>query len=397
MLNFYVPNFSIFNKKLYGYVFKEILEILLLSLVVLTFLMVIGRIGQITDLIINKGVEVKDIALLIVYSSPPYLTFTLPMSFLLSTIVVLGRLSTENEILAIKAHGINLNRLYIPVAVLGIFITLFGILNTLLLLPNSGDLFRKTLINIVKKGITIEDREGIFNDSIPGIVIYVDKVDNDNKRLKGVLVSDDRDKDIKQTITAKKGIINFDPMTMDLNFILEDGNLHRWEKKKDIYRNLYFKEYLFSINLEKNIPQNVPLRKRPHEMDIKDLKKAMVNANALMRYELSLEIYKKFSIPLSCISFIFLGVPLGIRRRIEGKLSGIAYSLLLFILYYVLMAFTENIGKSFGIPAILTSLSPNIIIFLIGLFFMRNVNFEEYETIPDRIRHAWRAYIEKTK
>lgn len=397
MLHFCVPDSLIFKKKIYAYVFKEILEILLLSLIVLTFIMVIGRIGQITDLIINKGVEIKDIVLLIVYSSPPYLTFTLPMSFLLSTIVVLGRLSTENEILAIKAHGINLNRLYIPVAILGITISLFGILNTLLLLPNSGDLFRKTLINIVKKGITIEDREGIFNDSIPGIVIYVDKVDNDNKRLRGVLISDDRDKEIKQTITAKNGIINLDHNTMDLNFMLEEGNLHRWERKKDIYRNLFFKEYLFSINLEKNIPQNVPIRKRPHEMDIKDLKKAMVNAKALDRYELTLEIYKKFSIPLSCISFIFLAVPLGIRRRVEGKLSGIVYSLLLFILYYVLMALTENIGKNHQISAFLTSISPNIIIFFIGLYLMKNINYEEYDTITGRIRHAWRAYIEKTK
>jgi len=392
-----VPRLAILKKKIYFYVFKEIVEILLLSLIVLTFIMVIGRIGQITDLIINKGVEIKDIVLLIAYSSPPYLTFTLPMSFLLSTIVVLGRLSTENEILAIKAHGINLNRLYIPVAILGVAITLFGVLNTLLLLPNSGDLFRKTLVNIVKKGITIEDREGIFNDSIPGVVIYVDKVDTDNKRLKGVLISDDRDKEIKQTITAKKGIINLDPVTMDLNFVLEDGSLQRWEKKKDIYRNLHFKEYLFSINLEKNIPQNVPLRKRPHEMDIKDLKKAMINASALDRYELKLEIYKKFSIPFSCISFIFLTVPLGIRRRIEGKLSGIAYSLLIFLLYYVLMAFTENMGKNLQIPAFLTSFLPNTIIFFIGLYLMKNINYEEYETISERIRHAWRAYLEKTK
>jgi len=397
MLHFYVPHLAILKKKIYFYIFNEIVEILLISLAVLTFIMVTGRIGQITDLIINKGVEIKDIVLLIVYSSPPYLTFTLPMSFLLSTIVVLGRLSTENEILALKAHGINLNMLYIPVAILGIAITIFGILNTLLFLPNSGDLFRKNLINIVKKGITLEDREGIFTDNIPGIVIYVDKVDTDNKRLKGVLVSDDRDNEIKQTITAKSGIINLDPVTMDLNFILEDGNLHRWEKKKDIYRNLYFKEYLFSINLEKNIPQNVPLRKRPYEMDIKDLKKAMINANALDRYELNLEIYKKFSIPFSCISFIFLTVPLGIRRRIEGKLSGIAYSLLIFILYYVLMAFTENIGKNLQLPAFFTSFLPNIIILFIGLFLMRNINYEEYETITERIRHTWRAYLEKTK
>ncbi|HOJ70521.1 MAG TPA: LptF/LptG family permease [Syntrophorhabdaceae bacterium] len=385
------------NKKIYLYVFKEIVQILLLSIFVLTFIMVISRIGQLTDLIINKGVEIKDILLLIVYSSPPYLTFTLPMSFLLSTIVVLGRLSTENEVLALKASGINLKYLFIPVVLIGFLISFLGVLNTVILLPNSGNLFRQTLINVVKKGITIEDREGIFNDNIPGVVIYIDKVDKDNKRLSGILVSDDRDRDIKQMISANRGIIHLDPVTLDLNFLLEDGNLHRWEKKKDIYRNLYFKQYTFSMNLEKNVPQNVPLRKRPYEMDTKELKKAMINASALDRYDIMLEIFKKFSIPLSSISFMFLAVPLGIRRRVEGKFSGILYSLLLFILYYVLMAFTENMGKTLGVPAFITSFMPNIVVILIGLGFLRNLNFEEYTTISEKIRHRWKGYIEKTK
>jgi len=385
------------NKKIYLYIFKEIVQILLLSIFVLTFIMVISRIGQLTDLIINKGVEIKDILLLIVYSSPPYLTFTLPMSFLLSTIVVLGRLSTENEVLALKASGINLKYLFIPVVLIGFLISFLGVLNTVILLPNSGNLFRQTLINVVKKGITIEDREGIFNDNIPGVVIYIDKVDKDNKRLSGILVSDDRDRDIKQMISANRGIIHLDPVTLDLNFLLEDGNLHRWEKKKDIYRNLYFKQYTFSMNLEKNVPQNVPLRKRPYEMDTKELKKAMINASALDRYDIMLEIFKKFSIPLSSISFMFLAVPLGIRRRVEGKFSGILYSLLLFILYYVLMAFTENMGKTLGVPAFITSFMPNIVVILIGLGFLRNLNFEEYTTISEKIRHRWKGYIEKTK
>lgn len=385
------------NKKIYLYILKEIFQILLLSIGVLTFIMVISRIGQLADLIINKGVEIEDIFLLIVYSSPPYLTFTLPMSFLLSTIVVLGRLSTENEILALKASGIDLKYLFVPVVVTGIIISLIGLLNTTMLLPNSSDLFRKTLINIVKKGITIEDKEGIFNDAIPGIVIYVDKIDKENKRLAGVLISDDRDKDIKQMISANRGIINLDHDTLDLNFLLEDGNLHRWEKKADVYRNLYFKEYFFSMNLEKDVPQNVQLRKRPYEMDTRELKKALISASAPARYDIMLEIFKKFSIPLSSISFIFLAVPLGIRRRREGRFSGVLYSLLLFVLYYVLMAFTENLGKTFGVPAFIVSFAPNLIVLLIGIGFLKNLNYEEYTTVTEKIRHRWRGYIEKTK
>ncbi len=159
------------------YILKELTITLLVSIGVLTFILVLSRLGKMADLVINKGVGFVDILLLIVYSTPPYLIFTLPMAFLLSIIVVLGRLSSENEILVLKSSGVNLKNLFIPIIVLGLFITFCGLLNTNLLLPKSSGLFRNTLINVIKKGISVDDKEGVFNDTIPGIVIYIDKVD----------------------------------------------------------------------------------------------------------------------------------------------------------------------------------------------------------------------------
>src|SRR5512137_2301883 len=112
------------------YLLKELSYILLLSLGILTFILVLSKLGKIADLVINKGVGLKDIIFLITFSIPPYLTFTLPMAFLLSVIVVLGRLSTENEILALKASGVNLKWLLAPIAGVGIAITICGLFNT---------------------------------------------------------------------------------------------------------------------------------------------------------------------------------------------------------------------------------------------------------------------------
>jgi len=385
------------NKRIYLYILKELLFILFLSLGILTFIMIISRIGRIADLVINKGVNFSDIVLLILYSSPPFLTFTLPMSFLLSTIVVLGRLSTENEILALKASGIDLNYLFYPIGILGIGITLLGLINTTFLLPRGGELFRNTLLDIVKKGISLDDKEGIFNDTIPGVVIYIDKVDTKNRVLTGIMVSDDRDKDVKQMISASKGLINFDPITLDLIFLFEKGNLHRWEKKNDIYRSLSFKNYTFSLNLTNILPTNVSLRKRPYEMNIGELKKAILAANPAAKYDLLLEIHKKFSIPFSSLAFIFLTIPLGVKRRVEGKFSGVIYSLILFLFYYILMAFTENIGRLMNLPPVLIIWIPNFLIVIIGLKLLRDINSEEKEYLFDKLRYFWRYYFEKAK
>jgi lipopolysaccharide export system permease protein len=388
---------QIVNRRFFLYLLKELSYIFLLSLGILTFILVMSRLGKLADLVINKGVDLKDILLLIAYSSPPYLTFTLPMAFLLSTIVVLGRLSTENEILALKASGVNLSLLFVPIAAVGLLITLVALLNTNMLLPTSADRFRDTLLNIVKKGITIEDKEGIFNDTIPGVVIYIDKVDAKSKRLSGIIVADDRDKNLKQTISASSGMINLDPSTFELSFILQNGSLHRWEINEDAYRTVSFKDYTFTMNLGNMLPQGAAVRKRAFEMDRAELSKAMSSADPDRQYELLLEIYKKISIPLASLAFVLLTVPLGIRRKVEGKFSGIIYSLLLFVLYYVLMALTENVGKTMHLPAILTAFIPNVIIALFGVYLVRNLNEEEQTRISQTMRYMWVRYLEKTK
>ena len=140
-------------------------------------------------------------------------------------------------------------------------------------MPKSGELFRNTLIDVIKKGISVDDKEGVFNDTIPGIVIYIDKVDTQNKFLSGIVISDDRDKEVKQTVSAKKGYININPDTLDLYFALENGNLHRWEKSKDTYRTIAFDNYTFSMNLSSMIRSGGELRKSWYEMDRKELKK----------------------------------------------------------------------------------------------------------------------------
>jgi lipopolysaccharide export system permease protein len=385
------------NRKFYLYLLRELSYILLLSLAILTFILVMSRLGKLTDLVVNKGVNLKDIVLLIVYSSPPYLTFTFPMAFLLSTIVVLGRFSTENEILALKASGVNLKCLFVPIGFVGIVITVIGLLNTNLLLPTSSNRFRDTLLNVVKKGIAVDDKEGIFNDTIPGVVIYIDKVDTKSKKLYGIMVADDRDKNLKQTISASSGLINLDPDTLDLSFALHNGSLHRWEKAEDAYRTVSFRDYTFTMNLGNMLP-NAGIRKKTIEMDRNEIRNAISRTtDPERRYELTLEIYKKISVPLASLCFLPLAIPLGIKRKIEGRFSGVMYSLLLFVFYYILMALTENMGKIFNIPPSLTAFIPNIAIGLFSVYLLRNLNDEGHSTASRVLKHFMVHYFEKAK
>lgn len=379
------------------YLLKELSYILLLSLGILTFILVLSRLGKIADLVINKGVGLKDVVFLIAFSIPPYLTFTLPMAFLLSVIVVLGRLSTENEVLVLKASGVNLKWLLLPIASVGLFITICGLLNTNFLLPQCSGLFRDTLINVVRRGISVDDKEGVFNDTVPGVVIYINKVDNKKRLLTGIVVSDDRDKNIKQTISAENGYVNMDPDTFELTFMLRNGSLHRWEKETDTYRNVSFQDYTFTMNLSQMV-QMRGVRKMPYEMDHIELKKALAKSeNRNDRYDLLLEIYKKVSLPLSSLAFVFLTVPLGVKRKTEGKFSGALYSLLLFVFYYILMAMTDSFGKNLNAHPGLVTFIPNAIIAVFGFYLLRNINKEDHVTLYQRLKYLWVYCSEKIK
>jgi len=387
------------SSKFNVYLLKELTVILILSMGILTFILVLGRLGKMADFVINKGVGIKDILLLIAYSTPSYLTFTLPMAFLLSVIVVLGRLSTENELLVLKASGVDLKSLFVPITALGVLITLCGLLNANLFLQKNGELFKNTLINVMKKGISVEDKEGVFNDTIRDIVIYIDKVDAQKRFLSGVVVSDDRDKEVKQTISAKRGYINVDPTTLDLYFALEKGSLHRWEKSTDTYRSVNFNNYTFSMNLSEMIPNVSVLRKKPYEMNSDELNAALTNAkNYNERYDTMLDIDNvRLSIPFSSLAFIFLTIPLGVKRKIEGKFSGMLYGLLLFLFYYLLMALAENAGMATHLPVIITSFLPNFIFIAMGFYLLKNLNEDEYTTVSQKLRYFWMYCLEKTK
>ena len=83
------------------YIWKELVTPFFLGLLIFTFLLLIDRIFDLTDLIINKGVPVHLVLLMLVYISPAILVLTIPIGFLLAILVAFGRLSSDMEVVAL--------------------------------------------------------------------------------------------------------------------------------------------------------------------------------------------------------------------------------------------------------------------------------------------------------
>jgi len=151
------------------------------------------------------------------------------------------------------------------------------------------------------------------------------------------------------------------------------------------------------MNLMTVLPHNRELKRKPHEMGLQELMTRHGQAKEKEQYTWMLEIYKKFTIPLAAAAFVLVGVPLGITRRAEGKFSGVVYSLLIFVSYYVLVALTENVGRQFRVSPMLIAITPNILVALGGLWLLRHLNTEEQARTPGRWKYVMEKVLEKVK
>ncbi len=100
------------------YIIKELIPPFLLGLLLFTFVLLLNRIFKLTELIVTKGVPFTEVLRLVSYIMPSFLTLTIPMSLLLGALVAFGRLSTDSELVALKATGFSLYRLMAPVIAL---------------------------------------------------------------------------------------------------------------------------------------------------------------------------------------------------------------------------------------------------------------------------------------
>src|SRR6266704_5267887 len=97
------------------YIIREISSLFLLGIVIFTLVLLMGRLITLTDLVVSHGVPLADVSMMILYLIPSFLVLTIPMAFLLAVLLAFGRLSSDNEIVAMKASGLALHQMMPPV------------------------------------------------------------------------------------------------------------------------------------------------------------------------------------------------------------------------------------------------------------------------------------------
>jgi lipopolysaccharide export system permease protein len=331
---------------LYRYLMKELLPSLLLGVVGFTFILLTGRILQLTELFVNKGIPLGFILKLLYFLLPSFLVLTIPMATLLCVLLTFNRLSGDNEITALKASGVSLYQMTPPVLLLALSTTLVTTFLSLYSLPWGNQASRSLLYEMASTRAHAGVRERIFNDDFEGLVLYVERVTPRTFQWENVFISDSRNAAETHTIIARQGMVLSDPHLLIVTLRLKNGAIHKLGDQPNAYQKIDFRTYDLRLDLKTGLKEKKGDEKHPADMSLSELTEA-VQALRSKKADFKphrIKIHEKFSIPFACLVFGIIGIPLGLQSRTSraGRSIGFAWSIGVLLIYYLL----TNAGTS---------------------------------------------------
>jgi lipopolysaccharide export system permease protein len=366
--------------RIHRYLLRETLVPMFLGLAVFTLVLLMGRILKLVEMVINKGVPFMDILILFASLLPSLLVLTLPLSFLLGVMAGLGRMSSDQEVLALKASGTSLYQITVPVAFLGLGVGIITAFLTMMIKPASEDLFHKQVFQIASSRANIGIQPQLFNDEYNNVVLYANEVDERSGQMRGVFISDERPNSLPAIILADSGRILSNQDTLTLTLHLENGTVHRQRSgPTSAFHVISFAQYDLNLNLgQTSMEADLP-RKNKKTMSIAELYRAIYGPDMSAgpkTNELIAEFHWRLALPFAPLLFALLGVPLGIQPVRSGRGSGFAIGLLIFLAYYMLLSASGTLVVEGDMPGLLMWV-PNLIFLLAGTIILKAAAMEK--------------------
>ncbi len=245
------------------YILKEHISPFLYGIGTIIFLFILNILFRDLGRLLGKGLSLKIIAEFFIYQLAWIVALAVPMAVLIATLMVFGRLSSENELLALKASGIHLYSLISPVLVISVIIAGCMIQFNNYVYPESNYLLSMLYADISRKKPTLTLEPNVFFDDIRNYNLLVHSIDNKNDILHGIIINDNSDPKFSKTIFAKTGRLYYSYKYSTMVFSLNNGEVHEVEKANlENYRRLQFNKHKIYIPVSNMVLKRSSSRRR---------------------------------------------------------------------------------------------------------------------------------------
>ena len=344
---------------------------------VLSLVLVLGNIfKELLDVLINNpDVPISSVLVFIVLVLPFSLTFTIPWGFLTALLLTFGRMSADNELVALKSNGVSIPRICVPVFVLAAALTLicFGI-NTIIA-PKAEQAMTRTVMDIATSNPSSLFRADEIVDRFPDRRVYVGGKEGD--KLKNIIVFElDESFMPKQMVYAHEGILTPDPENARLLLRLFNA---RFEQRDDkdrenvdkIQQGIVMDEGVFPVSLAKFFSEYQGNR-RMSSYTLWELADFLAKGAGDRETEAIVEFNKRFSVSLACAAFALIAVPLGITAHRKETSVGFALSLIIAFTYFFFIIMADTFRNNPAAHPSVLIWVPNVLFFGLGSYmFLR--------------------------
>ncbi len=381
------------------YILREILAPFALGLAIFTFILLMGRLLRLVELVLNKGVPLIDIIKLFVFLLPSFLVLTLPLAFLLGVLLGFGRLSADSEIIALKSSGISLYDMSKPVLALSLVVSLATGVLSVWAHPHGKRAFKEQVFHIAHNRATIGIEPRVFNDEFDGLVLYANDVEDNSGLLKGLFISDQRMAQEPSIIIADQGRAIPDPDKLTLNLRLRDGTIHRQldRKKDEAYQIIDFDSYDVQLDLGSQLRDISERRVKESELSFSELQSLISESEGTQRNAYLVEHHQRLALAPAATLLAIIGIPLGIQSRRSGRGGGFALALMVFLAYYLLFSFAQALGAEGIMPPWLVMWLPNIAFLISGIWLLHFTAQEKKMTAFERFDEWKRRQLQRIR
>ena len=234
------------------YILKSLIGPFLFALMTVIFLFLFQFLIKSLDQFVGKGLSIWVIIQLISLNLAWMLTLAVPMAMLVSSLMTFGTMSSNNEITILKASGVSLRRLMIPVILIGFIMFYLMVRFNNDVLPEANHSAKILLFDITKTKPTFILESGKFSNDLQGVQILVRETFPNSNNIRGVYIYNYSNPEAVDLLTAKSGDISFSADLKKVIMNLNDGEIHELNMKsgKQDYRKINFENHRLTFDAE---------------------------------------------------------------------------------------------------------------------------------------------------
>jgi len=357
------------------YTLRQLLTPFLLSLLFFTFVFIVGNLVKLAELLINKGVSLWDIGHILLLLIPKLLSFTLPTSALTAILLVFGSFAQNNEITAMKASGINLFSIMLPVLLVSFLLSLVTLFLNDQVQSRSQHAYRQAVKDLLLKRPMAYLEAGKFIKDFQDYIILAQRIEG-NRLYEITIYQPQEEGKATRTVIAEWGEIVASKDDKTLRLKLYNGTSDEPNPEDpSVFYKLNFKTFeLPPIHLGKEAPGRK--EKKVKDMSLDEIlyglrHNAELKANKELRREYQAEFHKKISFSFAPFVFALVGLPLAvITRRGEAAVS-FSLSLGIVAVYYVFFVWSRAMTVEGYLPPLIALWLPNVLMIGCGVYLFK--------------------------